>query len=64
MFGAESEYDLASRLEGLGREGDVRTAGELFENLKQGVLELQRELSIFAADAPVSGSLNPAPSNP
>jgi CheY-like chemotaxis protein/HPt (histidine-containing phosphotransfer) domain-containing protein len=64
MFGAESAYDLASRLERLGREGDVRAAGEIFENLKQGVLELQRELSIFAAESPVSGSLNPSPSHP
>jgi signal transduction histidine kinase/HPt (histidine-containing phosphotransfer) domain-containing protein len=63
MFGADSAYDLATRLEGLGREGDVRAAGELFENLKQGVLELQRELSIFAVESPVSGSLNPSPSN-
>jgi CheY-like chemotaxis protein/HPt (histidine-containing phosphotransfer) domain-containing protein len=64
MFGAESAYDLASRLEGLGRDGDVRSAGELFENLKQGVLELQRELSVISAESPVSGSLNPLPSNP
>jgi len=64
MFGAESAYDLASRLEGLGREGDVRSAGELFERLKRGVLDLHRELSIFASESPVSGSLNRSPSNP
>ena len=64
MFGAESAYDLASRLEGLGREGDVRAAGELFNSLKQGVLELHRELSVFAVESPVSGSWDPSPSNP
>jgi two-component system sensor histidine kinase/response regulator len=49
LFGAETAYDLACRLEELGREGDVQAAGEPFENLKQAAVELQHDLSTFAA---------------
>jgi signal transduction histidine kinase/HPt (histidine-containing phosphotransfer) domain-containing protein len=49
LFGAETAYDLACRLEELGREGDVQAAAEPFENLKHAAVELQQDLSTFAA---------------
>jgi signal transduction histidine kinase/HPt (histidine-containing phosphotransfer) domain-containing protein len=48
LFGADTAYDLACRLEQLGREGDVQAAGEPFENLKQAAVALQQDLSSFA----------------
>jgi signal transduction histidine kinase/HPt (histidine-containing phosphotransfer) domain-containing protein len=58
LFGAETAYNLACRLEELGREGDVRAAGEPFENLKQAAAALQLDLSTFAAQSqePVTSS--------
>ncbi len=49
LFGAETAYDLACRLEELGREGNVQAAAEPFENLKHAAVELQQDLSTFAA---------------
>jgi CheY-like chemotaxis protein len=58
LFGADSAYELACRLEGLGRAGDVQAAGEPFEILKHAVVELQQDLTVFAGAS--SGS---APGN-
>jgi CheY-like chemotaxis protein len=63
-FGADVAYELACRLEGLGRAGDVRAAGEPFGSLKQAVVELQQELSQFAAESAVSESVESSRSNP
>jgi CheY-like chemotaxis protein len=49
LFGAETAYDLACRLEELGREGNVKSAAEPFEDLKHAAVELQQDLSTFAA---------------
>ncbi|MGE5195194.1 MAG: response regulator [Deltaproteobacteria bacterium] len=57
LFGADAAYALACRLEGLGRAGDVQAAGEPFENLKHAVVELQQDLSLFAAAAPAGKSV-------
>jgi signal transduction histidine kinase/HPt (histidine-containing phosphotransfer) domain-containing protein len=54
LFGADSAYELACRLEGLGRTGNVQAAGEPFENLKHAVVELQQDLSVFAGASPAS----------
>lgn len=64
LFGAEAAYDLACRLESLGRDGDFEAAGEPFEELKLAVVELHRELSAFAVAPLVVESLNSSPSNP
>jgi HPt (histidine-containing phosphotransfer) domain-containing protein len=50
MFGAQTAYDLASRIEGLGRDGNLAAAGEPFENLKRAMLEMERELSAFVVE--------------
>jgi HPt (histidine-containing phosphotransfer) domain-containing protein len=62
LFGADAAYELASQLEGLGRDGDLRAAGEPFENLKLAVVELQHDLTPFAA-LPLTTVLKPSPSN-
>jgi signal transduction histidine kinase/HPt (histidine-containing phosphotransfer) domain-containing protein len=64
LFGADAAYELACRLEGLGRSGDIQSAGEPFENLKQVVVELQQDLSVFAAAPPVGAGAEPSPSRP
>jgi len=48
LFGAESAYEVAARLEDLGHSGDVRSAESDFATLKRVIAEIQRELSAFA----------------
>ncbi len=48
LFGADAAYELACRLEGLGREGDVRSAEPHLEHLKRSLAEIQAELTAFA----------------
>jgi len=55
MFGAQSAYDLACRIEGLGRNGDIAGATEDFRHLKRVMLELERELSAFVIEPAASG---------
>jgi signal transduction histidine kinase/HPt (histidine-containing phosphotransfer) domain-containing protein len=64
LFGAEAAYDLACRLENLGRTGDCGAAGAPFVELKDAVVELQRELSAFNAEPHVVESVDSLPSNP
>ncbi len=64
LFGAEAAYDLACRLESLGREGDFEAASEPFVELKQVVVELQQELSAVAVVPHVVETVNSLPSNP
>jgi signal transduction histidine kinase/HPt (histidine-containing phosphotransfer) domain-containing protein len=47
LFGAESAYEVAARLEDLGHSGDVRSAESDFATLKLAVVEIQKELSAF-----------------
>ena len=63
LFGAEAAYDLACRLESLGREADFEAASEPFVELKQVVVELQQELSAVAAVPQVVETVNSLPSN-
>ncbi len=48
LFGAEAAYELACRLENLGRNGDVGGASAPFIDLKLAVVELQQELSLYS----------------
>ncbi len=50
MFGAESAYRLACRLEELGREGELAAAGQSFADLKQTLSEFESELSRFVVE--------------
>ncbi|MBI3861175.1 MAG: response regulator [Planctomycetia bacterium] len=50
MFGAEDAYDLACRLEGLGRTGDIASAGEPFADFKRVFVDIEKELSEFMAE--------------
>ncbi|HTI51820.1 MAG TPA: response regulator, partial [Planctomycetaceae bacterium] len=56
MFGADNAYDLACRLEDLGREGRLGSAGEPLAGLKQSLTEVCRELSEFVETHPLSQS--------
>jgi HPt (histidine-containing phosphotransfer) domain-containing protein len=50
LFGAESAYSLACRLEELGRDEDLEAVGETFENLKQALADLESDLSKFVVE--------------
>jgi hypothetical protein len=41
----------------------LQAAGEPFENLKHAVVDLQHDLSVFAAPPPVGASVEPSPSS-
>jgi signal transduction histidine kinase/HPt (histidine-containing phosphotransfer) domain-containing protein len=56
MFGADGAYDLACRLEDLGREGRPGAADEPLADLRQLLAEVQRELSEFVEAHPLSQS--------
>jgi CheY-like chemotaxis protein len=56
MFGAESAYLLACRLEELGRDGELSAAEDSFVSLKQTLAEFESELSRFIVEPVVQAS--------
>jgi signal transduction histidine kinase/HPt (histidine-containing phosphotransfer) domain-containing protein len=56
MFGADAAYNLACRLEVLGREGRVAGAGAPFADLKLTLKDVHRELTEFVEKHPLSHS--------
>ncbi|HEY3969389.1 MAG TPA: response regulator [Planctomycetaceae bacterium] len=56
MFGADDAYDLACRLEGLGKAGDLVAAEESFVSFKQVFVEIEKELSEFMREPSPSHS--------
>lgn len=64
MFGGEAAYELAGRLEEMGRAGNLETAQEPFETLKQTVIDIQHDLCALVAVPVAAASTNSSPLYP